>query len=50
MQAGLHLANPLGLFAEEAAEDGRPLGNFPQAMTHLAFINAALFLATGPQG
>jgi len=50
MQAGLHLANHLGLFAEETAADGTSLGNFPQAMTHLAFINAALFLAAGPPG
>jgi GH15 family glucan-1,4-alpha-glucosidase len=37
----LALCSPLGLFAEEIdAESGRHLGNFPQAFTHLALINA----------
>jgi alpha,alpha-trehalase len=36
-------ASPLGLYAEELeAESGRHLGNFPQAFTHLALINAVL--------
>jgi GH15 family glucan-1,4-alpha-glucosidase len=34
-------ASPLGLYAEELeAASGRHLGNFPQAFTHLALINA----------
>ena len=37
----LSLASPLGLYGEEIwAEDMRQLGNFPQAFTHLALINA----------
>ena len=39
----LSLASPLGLFAEEIdARTGRHLGNFPQAFTHLALINATM--------
>jgi GH15 family glucan-1,4-alpha-glucosidase len=37
----LALASPLDLYAEELeAATGRHLGNFPQAFTHLALINA----------
>jgi GH15 family glucan-1,4-alpha-glucosidase len=37
----LSLASPLQLYAEEIeADTGRHLGNFPQAFTHLALINA----------
>jgi alpha,alpha-trehalase len=36
-------ASPLGLFAEELeADSGRHLGNYPQAFTHLALINAVM--------
>jgi GH15 family glucan-1,4-alpha-glucosidase len=41
----LALASPLELYAEELdARTGRHLGNFPQAFTHLALINAVLHL------
>ena len=41
----LSMASPLGLYAEEIEpESGRHLGNFPQAFTHLALINAVMTL------
>jgi GH15 family glucan-1,4-alpha-glucosidase len=36
-------SSPLGLYAEELdASSGRHLGNYPQAFTHLALINAVM--------
>jgi alpha,alpha-trehalase len=42
MERLLREASPLGLYAEEFdADTGRHLGNFPQAFSHLALIDAA---------
>ncbi len=44
----LSLASPLDLYAEEIdPRSGRHLGNFPQAFTHLALINAVMHVIRG---
>jgi alpha,alpha-trehalase len=43
-------ASLLGLYAEELdAETGRHLGNFPQAFTHLALINAVMHVISAEE-
>ncbi|WP_018502385.1 glycoside hydrolase family 15 protein [Parafrankia discariae] len=47
----LSLASPLDLYAEEIdPADGRHLGNFPQAFTHLALINAVMYVIRAEDG
>jgi GH15 family glucan-1,4-alpha-glucosidase len=42
MQRLVKIASPLGLYAEEYdADSGRHMGNFPQAFSHLAAVEAA---------
>ena len=43
-------SNHLGLYAEEMDATGRYLGNFPQAFTHLALINTAVYLNDAIEG
>jgi GH15 family glucan-1,4-alpha-glucosidase len=46
----LAYASPLGLYAEELeASSGRHLGNYPQAFTHLALINAVTHVIDAQQ-
>ena len=40
----LGYANHLGLYAEQTSGAGEALGNYPQALTHLALISAAFNL------
>ena len=50
MERLLRIASPLGLYAEEFdAETGRHLGNFPQAFSHLALIEAAARIIVSEQ-
>ena len=47
----LSFASPLHLYAEEIEpRTGRHLGNFPQAFTHLALINAVMHVIRAEQG
>ena len=47
----LSYASPLQLYAEELdPQSGRHLGNFPQAFTHLALINAVIHVIRAEQG
>jgi GH15 family glucan-1,4-alpha-glucosidase len=46
----LGYASPLELYAEEIdTHSGRHLGNFPQAFTHLALINAVMHVIRAEQ-
>ena len=46
----LSYASPLLLYAEEIEPNsGRHLGNFPQAFTHLALINAVMHIVSADQ-
>jgi GH15 family glucan-1,4-alpha-glucosidase len=47
----LSFASPLGLYAEQIdPHSGRHLGNFPQAFTHLALINAVMHVVRAENG
>ena len=47
----LSYASPLQLYAEENdPRSGRHLGNFPQAFSHLALINAVMHVINAESG
>jgi GH15 family glucan-1,4-alpha-glucosidase len=46
----LGYSNHLGLYAEELGVSGEHLGNFPQALTHIALIQSALTLNEALEG
>jgi GH15 family glucan-1,4-alpha-glucosidase len=47
----LSYSSPLQLYAEEIdPRSGRHLGNFPQAFSHLALINAVMHVIHAEQG
>lgn len=43
-EKALGYANHVGLYAEQLGQSGEHLGNFPQALTHIALISAAWVL------